>query len=163
MTTDDGDPVGVYFGTTSGEVWASTDEGALDADRSSTCPRSTRVEAAAPTSLMRGPHPHPAAVLHRQEQVGRGRRRRRSPSCSPTSTGQFPGLRFRVVDEQDRLRPHMKVFVNDEAVRDLSTPVPPRTRSTSCRPSPAAEPAQPGESVESGESAGGMSVWGGRT
>jgi len=28
MTTDDGDPVGVYFGTTSGEVWASADEGA---------------------------------------------------------------------------------------------------------------------------------------
>ncbi len=27
MTTDDGDPVGVYFGTTSGEVWGSTDEG----------------------------------------------------------------------------------------------------------------------------------------
>ncbi len=28
MTTDDADPVGVYFGTTSGELWASTDEGA---------------------------------------------------------------------------------------------------------------------------------------
>jgi len=28
MTVDDGDPVGVYFGTTSGEVWASADEGA---------------------------------------------------------------------------------------------------------------------------------------
>ena len=28
MTTDSADPVGVYFGTTSGEVWASTDEGA---------------------------------------------------------------------------------------------------------------------------------------
>ncbi|HEX5614379.1 MAG TPA: glycosyl hydrolase [Acidimicrobiia bacterium] len=27
MTTDDGDPVGVYFGTTSGELWASADEG----------------------------------------------------------------------------------------------------------------------------------------
>ena len=27
MTVDDGDPVGVYFGTTSGEVWASNDEG----------------------------------------------------------------------------------------------------------------------------------------
>jgi hypothetical protein len=27
MTTDDADPVGVYFGTTSGELWASTDEG----------------------------------------------------------------------------------------------------------------------------------------
>ena len=28
MTVDDGDPVGVYFGTTSGEMWASADEGA---------------------------------------------------------------------------------------------------------------------------------------
>jgi photosystem II stability/assembly factor-like uncharacterized protein len=28
MTVDDGDPVGVYFGTTGGEVWASADEGA---------------------------------------------------------------------------------------------------------------------------------------
>jgi photosystem II stability/assembly factor-like uncharacterized protein len=27
MTLDSGDPVGVYFGTTSGEVWASADEG----------------------------------------------------------------------------------------------------------------------------------------
>jgi molybdopterin converting factor small subunit len=36
---------------------------------------------------------------------------------------QFPGLRFRMVDEQHRLRKHMKVFVNDESVRDLATPV----------------------------------------
>jgi photosystem II stability/assembly factor-like uncharacterized protein len=28
MTVDDADPVGVYFGTTSGDVWGSTDEGA---------------------------------------------------------------------------------------------------------------------------------------
>ena len=34
---------------------------------------------------------------------------------------QYPGLRFRVVDEQGRLRTHMKVFVNKEMVRDLST------------------------------------------
>ena len=27
MTVDDGDPVGVYFGTTSGEIWGSNDEG----------------------------------------------------------------------------------------------------------------------------------------
>lgn len=33
---------------------------------------------------------------------------------------RFPGLRFRVVDEQQRLRPHMRVFVNGRAVRDLS-------------------------------------------
>jgi molybdopterin converting factor small subunit len=36
---------------------------------------------------------------------------------------RHPGLRFRMVDEQGRVRPHMKVFVNDEATRDLDTPV----------------------------------------
>jgi molybdopterin synthase sulfur carrier subunit len=36
---------------------------------------------------------------------------------------QFPGIRFRVVDEQGRLRQHMKVFVNQDAVRDLTSPV----------------------------------------
>ena len=34
---------------------------------------------------------------------------------------QFPGLRFRVVDEQHRLRKHMKIFVGTESVRDLTT------------------------------------------
>lgn len=33
---------------------------------------------------------------------------------------QFPGLRFRVIDEQDRMRPHMRFFVNGEQVLDLS-------------------------------------------
>lgn len=32
---------------------------------------------------------------------------------------RFPGLRFRVINEQDRVRPHMKVFVNRAPVRDL--------------------------------------------
>ena len=36
---------------------------------------------------------------------------------------QYPGLRFRMVDEQGRLRKHMRVFVNDEGTRDLATPV----------------------------------------
>ena len=36
---------------------------------------------------------------------------------------QFPGLRFRVVDEQNQLRKHMKVWVGEDACRDLSTPV----------------------------------------
>jgi molybdopterin synthase sulfur carrier subunit len=36
---------------------------------------------------------------------------------------QFPGMRFRVVDEQNNLRKHMKIWVNEDAVRDLSTPV----------------------------------------
>lgn len=36
---------------------------------------------------------------------------------------QCPGLRFRVVDEQGNLRRHMNVFLNQEKVRDLSTPI----------------------------------------
>jgi sulfur-carrier protein len=32
---------------------------------------------------------------------------------------RFPGLRFRVVDEQGRLRPNMRIFVNGRGVRDL--------------------------------------------
>jgi sulfur-carrier protein len=36
---------------------------------------------------------------------------------------RYPGLRFRVVDEQGRLRKHMKVFVAQESVRDLTTTV----------------------------------------
>ena len=33
---------------------------------------------------------------------------------------QFPGLRFRVIDEQDRMRPHMRFFVNGRQVYDLA-------------------------------------------
>jgi len=32
---------------------------------------------------------------------------------------RYPGLRFRVVDEQGRLRPNMRLFVNGRSVRDL--------------------------------------------
>ena len=32
---------------------------------------------------------------------------------------RYPGLRFRVVDEQQRLRPNMRIFVNGHGVRDL--------------------------------------------
>jgi molybdopterin converting factor small subunit len=38
---------------------------------------------------------------------------------------QFPGLRFRVIDELDRLRPHMRLFVNQQQVRDLAQPLAP--------------------------------------
>jgi len=43
---------------------------------------------------------------------------------------QFPGIRFRVVDEQGRLRRHMKVFVNEDVVRDLTTPLAPTDEVT---------------------------------
>lgn len=43
---------------------------------------------------------------------------------------QFPGIRFRVVDEQDRLRPHMRFFVNGEQVFDLATVLAPHDEVT---------------------------------
>lgn len=32
---------------------------------------------------------------------------------------QFPGIRFRMIDEQDRMRPHIRFFVNGAQVFDL--------------------------------------------
>jgi molybdopterin synthase sulfur carrier subunit len=36
---------------------------------------------------------------------------------------RYPGLRFRMVDEQGRLRKHMRIFVNQDPVRALDTSV----------------------------------------
>jgi molybdopterin synthase sulfur carrier subunit len=33
---------------------------------------------------------------------------------------RFPGIRFRVIDEQGALRPHMRLFVNGAQVRELA-------------------------------------------
>lgn len=37
--------------------------------------------------------------------------------------GRFPGLKFRVVDEQERVRRHMRIFVGQAETRSMSTPV----------------------------------------
>lgn len=39
---------------------------------------------------------------------------------------RYPGLRFRVVDEQQQLRPNMRIFVNGLGVRDLAHALHPR-------------------------------------
>ena len=33
---------------------------------------------------------------------------------------RFPGLRFRIVTEQDTIREHIRIFVNEDQARDLS-------------------------------------------
>lgn len=38
---------------------------------------------------------------------------------------RYPGIRFRMVDEQDRIRRHMRVFVNDVQTFDLAHPLTP--------------------------------------
>jgi len=36
---------------------------------------------------------------------------------------QYPGIRFRMIDEQDRIRRHIRIFVNGEQARDLAQPL----------------------------------------
>ncbi len=36
---------------------------------------------------------------------------------------RFPGLRFRIVDEQAAIRPHIKLFVDGMLARNLSVPL----------------------------------------
>jgi molybdopterin converting factor small subunit len=36
---------------------------------------------------------------------------------------RYAGIRFRMIDEQDRIRPHIRVFVNGQQVRELSQPL----------------------------------------
>jgi molybdopterin synthase sulfur carrier subunit len=35
----------------------------------------------------------------------------------------FPGIRFRMIDEQGRIRVHIRLFVNTELARDLRRPL----------------------------------------
>lgn len=38
---------------------------------------------------------------------------------------QFPGMRFRMIDEQDRIRQHIRLYVNTTMASDLSASVAP--------------------------------------
>ncbi|MBI4389579.1 MAG: MoaD/ThiS family protein [Nitrospinae bacterium] len=33
---------------------------------------------------------------------------------------RYPGIRFRMIDEQDNIRPHIRIFVNGEQTFDLT-------------------------------------------
>jgi molybdopterin converting factor small subunit len=36
---------------------------------------------------------------------------------------QYPGIRFRMIDEQDRMRRHIRFFVNEEQTFELEQPL----------------------------------------
>ena len=38
---------------------------------------------------------------------------------------QFPGFRFRVIDEQDRVRQHILLFIGQDREENLAAPIPP--------------------------------------
>ena len=54
-----------------------------------------------------------------------------APELPPTLGGvlaaldlAYPGIRFRIIDEQKHVRRHIKLFVGDALARDLATPIP---------------------------------------
>ncbi|NWF71557.1 MAG: MoaD/ThiS family protein [Nitrospirae bacterium] len=36
---------------------------------------------------------------------------------------RYPGIRFRIITEQDKIRPHIRIFVNEEPLHDLTAPL----------------------------------------
>ncbi|MGH7272918.1 MAG: MoaD/ThiS family protein [Nitrospiria bacterium] len=38
---------------------------------------------------------------------------------------RYPGFRFRIINEQDTLREHIKIFINQDQVQDLTVPLKP--------------------------------------
>lgn len=38
---------------------------------------------------------------------------------------RFPGIRFRIITEQDTIRPHIRLFVNEDQTTDLRAPLKP--------------------------------------
>jgi molybdopterin converting factor small subunit len=38
---------------------------------------------------------------------------------------RYPGLRFRIITEQDTIRPHIRIFVNETQAQTLGTPLGP--------------------------------------
>ena len=36
---------------------------------------------------------------------------------------RFPGIRFRIITEQDTIRPHIRIFVNEKQIQHLNTPL----------------------------------------
>jgi len=53
-----------------------------------------------------------------------------APELPPTLGGvlaalnsKYPGIRFRIIDEQGQVRPHIRLFVGNDVTRDLATPI----------------------------------------
>jgi hypothetical protein len=61
------------------------------------------------------------AAYPRSKFRGCGGRERRQPLDDPDR--RYPGIRFRIINEQDEIRRHIRIFVNSDQVADLSAPL----------------------------------------
>ena len=72
-----------------------------------------------------GAHPDAAAFLHAGTRRGRGATGATLAELLADLDRRYPGIRFRMIDEQDRIRPHIRIFVNREQVHDLTSALSP--------------------------------------
>ena len=136
MTADASDPVGLYFGTTSGELWMSRDEG-----RRWTCiarhlPEIYAVEAAelcvadaAPMKVL-----IPSALRSYTEHSEAEASGATLAAVLADLDRRYPGIRFRMIDEQDRIRPpHPHLRQRRAGARPVAAARARPTRWSSCR------------------------------
>lgn len=68
---------------------------------------------------------HVGSVLHRYTGTAQVEAEGSTVAAVMTDLDRrFPGLRFRVIDEHDHIRPHMKIFVACDCVMSIAAPVP---------------------------------------
>jgi molybdopterin converting factor small subunit len=69
---------------------------------------------------VRLPSPLADYTAHRREVEGKGAT---LAELLADLDNAYPGIRFRIIDEQERIRPHIKIFVNREQARSLALPL----------------------------------------
>lgn len=119
MISDFGDPVGLYLGTTNGEVWHTADEGRTFACIARHLPHIYALSSDSCACIL--------VPFHLRSYTGRELEVQLHGATLADvlvdSEARFKGIRHRVVDEQDRIRPHVKFFVGGDEVEVLETPV----------------------------------------
>jgi hypothetical protein len=113
------DPVGLYFGTTSGELWMSRDEGRDWSCIARHLPEIYAVEGGR-AGVMKVLIPTPLNPTPKGPRGGGGGAT--LAEVLADLDRQFPGIRFRMIDEQDRMRPHIRFFVNGQIVASWPSP-----------------------------------------
>ena len=128
MAVDRLDPVGVYFGTSTGQVYGSADEG-VTWTKARGQPAADLVGGGACRRLRPGRRPSSTCRARWSpcSRVPSGAPRRAVAPSSRSSADldrRMPGLANRVLDAGPVIRTHLNVFVNGERAT-VATPVPP--------------------------------------
>ena len=120
MTTDAEDPVGRvlrdHLAARCGRAATRASRGAASPG---TCRRSTPSRS---DDRMKVRIPTPLRAYTNQQKVVEGEGATVSEVLDDLDR-RFPGIRFRMVDEQNRLRQHMNVWIGQDPVTDLAAPV----------------------------------------